>query len=203
MARPVDKAARRQAILDTGYEVLKHGGLPALQMREVARRAGLAAGTLYIYFPTKESLFAALYARRLNEIRDQMEQLRLAPASDLRTLFTSYATQYRDMYAQFGRQVDVSTLFTEKSVIDPLTLGELRSATSEHVDTMEGILRDFHVEQPELALPVLWSLLSGLAAHYAGPRAAYHRVGWEQALDFVADKLLGAMASAQEPSHAD
>lgn len=195
MARPVDKAVRRQEILRAGQHLVEEGGLGALQMREVAGRANVALGTLYIYFPTKESLFTALYARRTSEIRDLIEQLNARPEADLRSLFVSFATAYREVYRQFGRHVDTSTLYSAQTTVDPLTLEELQSATSDLRETMSGVLEKFHVAQPEVALPVLWSLLSGLAAHYSGPRAAYHQVDWNEALQFAADRVLAALMS--------
>jgi AcrR family transcriptional regulator len=51
---------RRQAILDIASELIAREAFPAINMAEVARRAGLAKGTLYLYFPTKEALFLTL-----------------------------------------------------------------------------------------------------------------------------------------------
>ena len=55
-----DKERRRRAILDAARAELGTTRFQALQMAEVARRAGLAKGTLYLYFETKEALALAL-----------------------------------------------------------------------------------------------------------------------------------------------
>ena len=167
-------------------------------MREVARRAGVAAGTTYLYFPTKESLFAALYARRLNEMLSEIEELTADPANEPRFLFIRFATMYRDMYAEFGRQVDIATFVTTDSLLDPTTLEQLIGVTSRMVITMQAILGKFHIEQPELTNTVLWALLSGLAAHFTGPRSAFHPVSWDEALEFTADRLLSAFLTPKE-----
>ncbi len=202
MARQVDKTERRQFILEVGEEVLREGGLAALQMREVARRAGVAAGTTYLYFPTKESLFAALYARRLSEMLSEIEELTADSSGDPRVLFIRFAGMYRDMYAEFGREVDVAAFITTESMVDPTTLEELVRVTSRMAVAMQAILAKFEVKQPEVALPVVWSLLSGLAAHFTGPRSAFHQVGWDQALEFTADRLLDAFLSGGKQSNA-
>jgi len=63
--RPEDKEARRQAIL-AGARVLFEGTpYREIRMADVARRAGLAKGTVYLYFPTKEALFVAILRAEL------------------------------------------------------------------------------------------------------------------------------------------
>ncbi|MCC7348491.1 MAG: TetR/AcrR family transcriptional regulator [Variibacter sp.] len=53
-------AARRDAILKAASESAAEGGMSAVQIAPVARRAGIAAGTVYRYFPSKTDLVAAL-----------------------------------------------------------------------------------------------------------------------------------------------
>jgi AcrR family transcriptional regulator len=55
-------AARRDAILAAAGEAAAEGGMAAVQMAPVAQRAGIAAGTIYRYFPSKTDLVAALVA---------------------------------------------------------------------------------------------------------------------------------------------
>src|SRR3954453_22031904 len=53
-------AARHAAILDAARDLAAEGGMAAVQISAVAQRAGIAAGTVYRYFPSKAELFAAL-----------------------------------------------------------------------------------------------------------------------------------------------
>lgn len=55
-----EKEGRRQAILAAGLRCLASGRYGTLTMAQVAAEAGLAKGTLYLYFSTKEALFLAL-----------------------------------------------------------------------------------------------------------------------------------------------
>jgi AcrR family transcriptional regulator len=55
-------AARRDAILAAAGDAAAEGGMAAVQMAPVAARAGIAAGTVYRYFPAKTDLVAALVA---------------------------------------------------------------------------------------------------------------------------------------------
>lgn len=48
----------RETLLHTAREILLGEGYGALTMREIAARCGIAVGTLYNYFPSKETLAA-------------------------------------------------------------------------------------------------------------------------------------------------
>ena len=54
------KLANRQAILDAAREVFGELGYEASTVRDIIRRTGLAAGTFYNYFHSREEVFAAL-----------------------------------------------------------------------------------------------------------------------------------------------
>jgi AcrR family transcriptional regulator len=55
-------AARHDAILAAARDLAAEGGMAAVQIASVAARAGVAAGTVYRYFPSKTDLVAALVA---------------------------------------------------------------------------------------------------------------------------------------------
>ncbi len=60
-----DKLARREMILTIAAECLGRRQYATVTMAEIAERCGLAKGTLYLYFPTKEALFLAALERGL------------------------------------------------------------------------------------------------------------------------------------------
>ncbi|MGB5184055.1 MAG: helix-turn-helix domain-containing protein, partial [Xanthobacteraceae bacterium] len=55
-------AARHAAIVAAAREAASEGGMAAVQIAPVAQRAGIAAGTVYRYFPGKTDLIAAVLA---------------------------------------------------------------------------------------------------------------------------------------------
>ncbi len=58
------KRGRREQILQAAETLyLESKGYEAVSVAEVARAAGVAKGTVYLYFDTKEALFLALYDR--------------------------------------------------------------------------------------------------------------------------------------------
>src|SRR3954449_705005 len=52
--------ARHDAIVDAARDAATAGGMAAIQIAPVAARAGVAAGTVYRYFPGKIELIGAL-----------------------------------------------------------------------------------------------------------------------------------------------
>ena len=55
-------AEREEAILAAATTLAAEGGMAAVQIAAVAARAGIAAGTVYCYFPSKTDLVAELVA---------------------------------------------------------------------------------------------------------------------------------------------
>src|SRR5215831_1350369 len=53
-------AERRETILAAARALASEGGMAAVQIAPVAARAGIAAGTVYRYFPSKTELVAAV-----------------------------------------------------------------------------------------------------------------------------------------------
>lgn len=72
--RQEDKQARRMAIIEAGRRVFHEHPYEAITMATVAARSGLAKGTLYLYFATKEELFLDLTLTELDQWLDQLDK---------------------------------------------------------------------------------------------------------------------------------
>ena len=59
------KQFRRQEILDRARAHFAEVGYENFSMNQLAKRLGIVKGTLYLSFPTKESIILALYGRAL------------------------------------------------------------------------------------------------------------------------------------------
>jgi len=74
------KEARPQELLDAALALFVEKGYAATRSEEVAQRAGVSKGTLYLYYPSKQELFKAVVRQTLAnliaegaEIADQFE----------------------------------------------------------------------------------------------------------------------------------
>lgn len=68
------KGERREAILLAAEQLFGEVAFGQITVADVAERAGLAKGTLYIYFATKERLFLALLERQLDGWFDDVDR---------------------------------------------------------------------------------------------------------------------------------
>src|SRR3954462_2673232 len=73
-------AERRRAILDAALDEFAAAGFAAARLDDVAKRAGVAKGTIYLYFRDKESLFHELVRSMLSPI---VGRIVAAPTADL------------------------------------------------------------------------------------------------------------------------
>jgi AcrR family transcriptional regulator len=95
--REQTKLQNRQAILDAAREVFGELGYETATVRDIIRRTGLAAGTFYNYYRSKEEVFAALAddgARRFGPI---LKGLRAQHGGD----FESFARAAIAAYFEF------------------------------------------------------------------------------------------------------
>src|ERR671923_2364307 len=69
-----NQAARRQRVIDAAMKLAAEGGYDAVQMRDVAHEAGVALGTIYRYFASKDHLLAACQVEFARELQEQLQQ---------------------------------------------------------------------------------------------------------------------------------
>jgi len=79
--RSTPDVSKRDAILDAATQVFAEKGFFGAQVADVARRAGVAAGTVYLYFKGKDDLLISLFNRTMREAIDEGRQL-LTTVSD-------------------------------------------------------------------------------------------------------------------------
>jgi AcrR family transcriptional regulator len=71
VARPKSED-KRNAILDAAMRLFAERGLTAAPTSEISKQAGIAEGTLFTYFKTKDDLINALYREIKLELADAM-----------------------------------------------------------------------------------------------------------------------------------
>jgi AcrR family transcriptional regulator len=74
-ARQTRAVARRDAILAAALEEFSANGFAATRLDDVARRAGVAKGTIYLHFEDKEALFQELVRSMLSPLVGNVEAI--------------------------------------------------------------------------------------------------------------------------------
>ena len=130
ISRPLraDAARNRAKVLEVAYETFAAEGL-AVPIDEIARRAGVGAGTVYRHFPTKEDLYrAVIQARVVSIVADGYGLLESADPGEalfafLRSMVLQWGAGDRGLVdALAGSGVDVETAVPdlEESFLGPL-----------------------------------------------------------------------------------
>jgi TetR/AcrR family transcriptional regulator len=91
-----DKTFRRIQILDAAEKYFHEVGYEAFSMAGLARLAGVAKGTLYLYFTTREEVFLTLYNRSLVRWSHSFTEQLNDTMTDQRYVETLYATALAD-----------------------------------------------------------------------------------------------------------
>ncbi|PYP35933.1 MAG: TetR family transcriptional regulator [Gemmatimonadetes bacterium] len=88
------KDARPEEIIAAALEVFSDRGFAATKLEDVARRAGVTKGTIYLYFENKEALFKALIRQTIVPVIAQGEALAKSFTGSARDLFEKLVREY-------------------------------------------------------------------------------------------------------------
>lgn len=154
-----DAARNRARVLEVAYETFAAEGL-GVPIDEIARRAGVGAGTVYRHFPTKEDLYRAVVEDRIRSIVDEGRAL-LASGDPAEALFTFL----RSMVLQWGA--------TDRGLSETLAgfgidvEAAIPQAEGDFMDMLDGLLRAAQqagAVRPDLAARDVKAILVGLQA---------------------------------------
>jgi AcrR family transcriptional regulator len=138
-SRPLraDAARNRVRVLEVAYETFAAEGL-SVPIDEIARRAGVGAGTVYRHFPTKDALFQAVIEDRMQRLVDDGYGLLESDGpgealfSFLRSIVLQWGATDRglvDALAGFG--IDIARAAPEAEDAFMAVLGELLRAAQQ------------------------------------------------------------------------
>jgi AcrR family transcriptional regulator len=185
-------AARHAAIVAAARAAASEGGMAAVQIVPVAARAGIAAGTVYRYFPGKTDLVAALLA----EIAErEIAALRKAagvapgPLSALSAAIMTFAARaLRDRRLSFAAiaepvdaELDVERLAFRKALAEEFASRIAAAAAGGHLPAQDA----------PLAGNALLGLLVEATIGPLAPDAAGHERDIVQSLALIALRALG------------
>jgi len=88
-------ARNRASILEVAHDLLAESA--TVSMNEIAKRAGVGAGTLYRHFPTREDLILAVYRHDIGKLVDSVDDVLAAhpPLEAFTTWFETLAAYVR------------------------------------------------------------------------------------------------------------
>jgi len=137
---------RREQLLDAGLKILGRDGFEKAKVSDVTELAGLAKGTLYNYFESKEHLLTAILTEYA--LTPQLESLSadgMSPGEELAALANDYFTGVVDKHPEIVRLVIMDAPhFPDQALLihDKLVIG-FDQALGEYLDEQaaQGELR--------------------------------------------------------------
>lgn len=167
----------RRRVLDASLDLVATGGVAALSMREVARRAGVSHQAPYRHFADREAILAALVGEGFGELADRMEAAgRAGDAGAARRGLVERLAAVGHAYVAFARErpghyrllfrpdlVDVAR-FPEVAAQGGRAFAALRGLAAEaRAAGRLGALSGTEEEREELFVATAWSTVHGLA----------------------------------------
>src|SRR5207253_8576444 len=150
-AEPGAPGPKRETILRAAIDVFADHGYFNAQVADVARAAGVAAGTVYLYFKSKDDLLVSIFERSM---RDGLEASRGAvadlhdPSERLRRLARAHLARLgadRNLAIVFQVELRQSTKFMERFSSSLLRdyLGLIRDAIADgqHAGAFRGDIK--------------------------------------------------------------
>jgi AcrR family transcriptional regulator len=83
--------ARPRQILDAAIDVFGESGLAAARLEDIAKRAGVSKGTIYLYFSNKETLFCEMIRRLVSDTIVQAQERAVATSASAVEQLIDYA----------------------------------------------------------------------------------------------------------------
>ncbi len=183
----MNKAERRQQILNHARDVFAKRGYHAAKIDEIVSAAGVARGTFYLYFQDKRGIFEEILDRVLARIASTIETV--VPTDPDRSVADQVRENIRRIVGILLEDRATTKIFLSDAVgVDPLLDQKLQSFYDELATMLQGSLRDGQA---------LGIVVEGDARLYsyltlgALKELLYQVVlrGWDQPVDLIVDAM--------------
>ena len=131
--------ARREAILAAALDVFSRRGFATARLDDVAAKAGIAKGTLYLYFKSKEALFEELIRSRVTPVLDNIEHIAGIVPPDV--LIARFFELFRTEVLGTERQLVLQLLISEGPHFPAIAEFYYREVVSRGLELIRGALR--------------------------------------------------------------
>ena len=187
-------AARVVEIARTGTEIVLEEGFSSLTKRRVAKRLGIAHGNVGYYFPTRESLWRAVFDYELSEIHDKYPSGLKTNTDDPQSSFDEYLSFY--MVSNEDREFGYFFAHLEAyAEINP-AVAKLRDEMYERIlqriiERIRPLCAGVDDEQIELRALTVMALFEGLGSVSAfRPELVIHNSKFRQQMSDQANAII-------------
>jgi AcrR family transcriptional regulator len=140
--RKVDAATRRQVILDAALTVFAEHGYEAARLDDMAARAGVAKGTLYLYFKDKEALFEALVRGAVSPMLQKVGEFSAAPGTKATDVLQFFFAMFRQEVLGTNRKLLLRLIISEGPRFPSLAEFYYREVVSKGLQLVRSVARN-------------------------------------------------------------
>jgi AcrR family transcriptional regulator len=161
------KSATRQRILQAATNLFVSDGWPNTTTRGIATAAGIATGTLFNYFPTKEAIAAELMAEALEVAGEEFRANRGVESSLEADLFSFIWSGLRSLreFRKFLAPAS-ETIFSPLARQSPGSPGD--AIRVDHLELVLAIVTSHGFQAPPaVTVQLYWTLYLGVFAYWA------------------------------------
>jgi AcrR family transcriptional regulator len=163
-----EKHATRQRILEAAMKLFRSRGFAATTTRDIAQEAGIATGTLFNYFETKEAIVEVLAEEALSKAQSTFARQTGGGLEE--DLFAYIAAELRQLKSL--RKFITPLLETALSPLADARRTEHSSLRVDHLETVSELARKHgFTELSTVALQVYWTLYTGVLAHWTSDKS--------------------------------
>jgi AcrR family transcriptional regulator len=183
-------AATKQAhILRAASAVFAQKGFHAATIRDVARAAGVADGTIYLHFANKGALLLGLFAQMADEVRSGIDPAALTGLDARGQLSAALAHPLRAMQAG---QLELMRVVLSEALVNPELAVQFRAQVLAPLLQGAGPLPDGGGAAQALRSRLIIGLILGLVVQRAlGDETL--EAAWDDLPDALAGLLLGGL----------
>lgn len=113
-ARRMSREDKRKRIIDAAVDVFAEKGFFGARVSEIAERAGVADGTIYLYFKSKDEILISLFEEKMAEILARFHAM-LAEVQDTEEKMRRYIIEHLTLVSEQPRLMQVLTVELRQS----------------------------------------------------------------------------------------
>ncbi len=128
----------KKAIFQSAIKVFSTSGYSGATMEDIASNAGVAKGTLYYHFKSKEEIFNYIIKEGMNIIKEDVEEQTNKEEDALKKLITMCKVQLKQFYVN----KDFFKVIMSQVWGQELRQLELRKILEDYINTIESYLKE-------------------------------------------------------------
>jgi AcrR family transcriptional regulator len=169
--RQIQRELRREQIVAAARKVFSAKGFNGTTMEDIAREAELSTGTLYLYFKSKDELYAAINVELQRYMQQRVQQLAdnsaLSPSEKVEALSQVLYEIYEFDPSMMRNVLHLQASETLQN-LSPETLDTINGILAQTLSPLSRIIQEgvqegsFESHHPVAIVDIVWAMFSGL-----------------------------------------